>query len=61
MKSRIVQILFMSIYTGGLYFSAGRVDYTNSINWFAITGYLFFISMDLFMQSLMPVALTFPM
>jgi hypothetical protein len=60
MKGRILQILMMSIYTGGLYFSQGRGDYINPINWYSITGYMFFISMDLFMQSLMPVALTFP-
>lgn len=61
MKSRIVQVIFVSIYTGGLYFNAGRKDYMDVINWNAITGYLFFISMDLFMQSLMPTTLTFPL
>lgn len=51
----------MSIYTGGLYFNAGRQDYTSIIPWYAITGYLFFVSMDLFMQAMMPVTITFPL
>jgi ABC-type multidrug transport system permease subunit len=50
----------MSIYTGGLYFNDGRADYTNIIQWYAISGYLFFVSMDLFMQAMMPVTITFP-
>lgn len=60
MQSRIFQVIFISIYTGGLYFNAGRADYTETIQWYAITGYLFFVSMDLFMQAMMPVTITFP-
>lgn len=50
----------MSIYTGGLYFNAGRGDYKDTIQWYAIIGYLFFVSMDLFMQAMMPVTISFP-
>jgi hypothetical protein len=60
MKARILQVIFISIYTGGLYFNAGKADYTGVIQWHAITGYLFFLSMDLFMQAMMPVTITFP-
>jgi ABC-type multidrug transport system ATPase subunit len=61
MQSRICQVIFMSIYTGGLYFNAGRKDYTNTINWYAIIGYMFFVAMDLYMQAMIPVAITFPL
>ena len=32
-KSRVFQVLFLSVYYGGLYFNAGRKDYTNYDNW----------------------------
>jgi len=61
MQSRIIQVIFISIYTGGLLFNAGRADYTDVIDWSAINGYFFFLSFCLFMQSMMPVALAFPL
>ena len=60
MQSRIFQVIFISIYTGGLYFNAGRGNYADTIQWSAIAGYLFFVSMDLFMQAMMPVVISFP-
>lgn len=60
MQSRIIQVIFMSVYTGGLYFNAGRQNYLDVISWYAIVGYMFFVSMDLFMQAMMPVTITFP-
>jgi hypothetical protein len=61
MQSRIFQVNFLAIYTAGLYFGAGRQDYNDVINWYAIVGYLFFVAMDLFMQAMLPATVTFPM
>lgn len=60
MKVRIIQLIFMAVFTGGLYFDAGRYDYTDVLRWNTITGYLFFALIDLFFQAMMPVALVFP-
>lgn len=53
-KLRIVQTIFMGIYTGGLYckFSA---DYKNNINWQALEGFFFFLSINMLMMALVPV------
>lgn len=59
-KSRVFQSIFLAIYTGGLYFNAGRKDYTDQINWAAIVGYFFFLAISSMMSSLSPVTLVFP-
>jgi len=60
LKVRIIQLVFMAIFTGGLYFNAGRYDYTDQTRWTTITGYLYFCIIDLYFQAMMPVALVFP-
>jgi hypothetical protein len=42
LKVRIFQTIFMAIFTGGLYFNAGRYDYADSLRWNTIIGFLFF-------------------
>jgi ATP-binding cassette, subfamily G (WHITE), eye pigment precursor transporter len=59
-KSRFIQILYLTIFIGGLYFNVGRKDYTDIINWNTIAGYLFFVTIDILFQSMMPIALVFP-
>lgn len=59
-KSRFIQIIYLTIYIGGLYFNTGRKDYTDPINWTTISGYFFFISLDILFQAMMPLALVFP-
>lgn len=59
-KARIFQIIFMAIFTGGLYFNVGNKDYTEPISWSTVTGYFFFIGVDLVTQAMTPVALVFP-
>ena len=59
-KSRIIQILYLTVYIGGLFFNAGKKDYTDPINWNTIAGYLFFITLDILIQAMMPIALVFP-
>jgi ABC-type multidrug transport system permease subunit len=59
-KSRFIQILYLTIYIGGLYFNAGRKDYTDRISWITITGFLFFVTLDILFQAMMPIALVFP-
>jgi ATP-binding cassette, subfamily G (WHITE), eye pigment precursor transporter len=59
-KSRFIQIIYLTIYMGGLYFNAGRTDYTNPLNWNTIAGFLFFIILDILFQAMVPIALVFP-
>jgi hypothetical protein len=59
-KSKIFQGIFLGIYVGGLYFSAGRQSYTDIIPWATITGFLFFINISSMMSQLAPVTLVFP-
>lgn len=57
---RFIQIIVLTIFTGGLYFNAGKADYTTPIGWNTITGFLFYIILDIFFQALTPIALVFP-
>jgi len=50
----------MAIFTGGLYFSTGRGDYTDKIIWNTVTGFMFFTVVDNFFQALTPVSIVFP-
>jgi ABC-type multidrug transport system permease subunit len=58
-KSRLFQTIVLSIYVGGL-FCKFQSDYTNSINWHALTGFFFFLSINSVFISLTPVTLLFP-
>lgn len=58
-KLRIIQTIFMGIYAGGLYCKFSG-DYTNVTNWQALTGYFFFLSINMLMLALAPVQLVFP-
>ncbi len=60
LKSRLFQAVFLGIYTGGLYFNAGKQDYTDPIGWSTMVGYFFFIAISYMMGSLSPVTLVFP-
>lgn len=60
LKSRLFQAVFLGIYTGGLYFNAGKKDYTDPIGWSTMVGYFFFIAISFMMGSLSPVTLVFP-
>lgn len=59
-KSRLIQVIYLTVYIGGLFFNAGKKDYMDPINWNTISGYLFFISLDILIQAMMPIALVFP-
>ena len=61
LKARVVQMIFIAVLLGGLYWKIGTRDYTNLTYWNAITGCFFFATMDIFFQSTMPVALVFPL
>ncbi len=59
-KSRIIQSIFMGIYTGGLYFNAASGDHTDPLIWRSVIGFFFFMSISSLMSSLAPVTLIFP-
>jgi hypothetical protein len=59
-KARFFQTIILSIYVSGLFCKFGA-DYTNTINWHALTGFFFFITTNSVFVSLTPVALTFPL
>ena len=50
-KSRLLQMVFLATYLGGIYFNAGRKDFTPYENWKAISGFMFQISIATMMQS----------
>jgi hypothetical protein len=58
-KSRFFQTTILYIYIGGLFYHISG-NYTNPTDWHAITGFLFFISLNTFMISLVPITLVFP-
>lgn len=60
LKSKIIQGLFLAVYSGGIFFDIGTRDYTNLTFWFSITGFLFFMTISALMSSLSPITLTFP-
>ena len=59
-KSRLIQSIVTGIYIGGVFFDAGRRDYTPQTYWFAIIGFFFFLSISALMFALAPVTLIFP-
>ena len=59
-KSRMILLVTLTLYVGGLYFSAGKKDYTDRARWNTIAGFLFFITIDVLFETLVPVTLVFP-
>jgi hypothetical protein len=59
-KSRMLLLVTLTIYVGGLYYGAGREDYTDRAHWNTIAGFLFFITIDTLFQTLVPITLVFP-
>lgn len=60
LKARIVQVIFIAIYTSGLYYQFTG-DYTQGLNWRALTGFFFFMSISTMMSALAPLSLVFPL
>lgn len=58
-KLRIIQTIFISLFTAGVYYRFTG-EYIDNTNWKAVTGFYFFISIGLLMSSLTPVELVFP-
>ena len=48
-KSRLIQAVFTGIYMGGLWFRVGDEDYTNPAFMQAITGFIYFYILSVFM------------
>lgn len=59
-KARLFQTLFLTIYVGGL-FCKFKPDYTETINWQALTGFFYFLTVNSVFIALTPVALVFPL
>jgi hypothetical protein len=53
-KMRFVQTVFISIYVSWLYYQFSG-DYTNNLNWRALTGFFFFMSINFLTLALSPV------
>lgn len=58
-KLRFIQTIFIGLYAGGLYYQFTG-DYQNRVNWRALTGFFFFLAINLVMIALAPVELVFP-
>jgi hypothetical protein len=61
LKGKIFQTIFLAIYTGGVYFGAGRKNYEDVINWQTMVGYFFFLAISCMMSTLSPISLVFPL
>ena len=59
LKSRIFATIFLAIFTSGVYYRFTG-EYTSRLNWRALTGFLFFLSISTMMNALNPVELVFP-
>ena len=59
LKSRLIQTIFLSIYTSGLYYQFTG-EYTSTNNWKALTGFFFFQAISTIMSGLAPTELVFP-
>jgi hypothetical protein len=53
-------MVVIGIFTAGLYYNAGRKDYTNLVNWNTISGYIFLMSVSIITEAMTSVALVFP-
>ncbi len=60
LKSKLLQGIFIALFVGGMYFNMGKNDYTDTHNWYSITGLLFFLTITSMTQVLSPISLTFP-
>lgn len=58
-KLRVVQTIFIAIYVGGLYCKFSG-EYVSLLNWRALVGFFFFLSINMLMFALAPVELVFP-
>jgi len=58
-KTRLVQTIFVCIFTGGVY-SKFSGDYKETKNWNSLVGFMFFMCIYGFLASLGAVSLTFP-
>ena len=59
LKMRMISVVFVSVYTAGLYFQFTG-DYNNKDNWRALTGFLFFMAISVMFMALSPVEEVFP-
>lgn len=58
-KLRFFQSVFIALLVGGAYYRFTG-NYTDSLNWWALTGYFFFLAIGMVMLALTPVTLVFP-
>lgn len=58
-RLRLIQTIFIGIYAGGLYYQFSG-EYVGRVNWRALTGFFFFLSISMTMIALAPVELVFP-
>ena len=59
-KARVFQILILSTYSGGVFFAAGKGNYSNNGDWSTISGFMFFMMMTTMLQSVNASCVTFP-
>lgn len=59
--TRFIQTVFIVIFAGGLCCNIGKRDLTDQINWHAITGFFFFLSINGLNNSLNPTSMIFPL
>lgn len=60
-RARVMQTIILGIFIGGLYFKFEKSDYTNSLSWRTLTGFSFFMCINMMMMALAPIGLVFPL
>ena len=60
-KSRLIQGAFTAVFIGGIWFKIGDEDYTNPKNMQAITGFIYFYTLSMFMEPFAATIITFPL
>jgi hypothetical protein len=60
-KSRVIQSIFTSLYMGGLWWRIGDTNYLDPTNFQAITCFIYFYTLSMFMEPFAATIITFPL
>ena len=56
---RLSSTIFTAVFTSGIFFRFTG-DYDQGVNWYSLTGFMFFMTMSTMTRALSPVTLVFP-
>ena len=59
LKMRIVSTVFISVFASGVFYRFNG-DFSFGLNWFSLTGFMFFMAISTMMGALAPITMVFP-